>query len=457
MTSLRFWRHPPALVFGLQALVLGLALYATGRMRPEIVPDTASYTDFVWSPCSAALSQMRTAGYPCFLAVCRRLGADWSAVPAAQYLVHVLAVGLFWQALRKWFAAEWPALVCASTLFYANVVWRYVHVVAADCLAASLAVLCVAALLALVREPKRRSLWLAVTGITLATYQVRPAYLFLVPLVPLLGWMLAALEHLCHRSQGSGSGLAWRLGLASLVPLLLFSAGRWFVVGEFGLVSFAGYNFAGVVGQFLSPETADHLPADLVPLARAALERRRELAAREPSFSADVTLSYMAIEKRFDASTWQVFAPAAREVYAGEPVQMNTGLTRLSLATIRLRPRYYAVWLGKAFFRAVYMIGSELVINPVYFGLLAVLTALQWRYAVQWTRRDFRPLAIDRDHVLRFHTLFAIALAFSGFKVLLVIATTPPLGRFMDAAGVFWPTVIGAMLAHRMAALRELR
>ena len=122
---------------------------------------------------------------------------------------------------------------------------------------------------------------------------------------------------------------------------------------------------------------------------------------------------------------------------------MNAGLTRLSLATIRLRPQYYAVWLGKAFFRGVYMIGSELVINPVYLGLPAVLTALQWRYAVQWTRRDFRPLTIDRDHMLRFHTLFAVALAFSGFKVLLVIATTPPLGRFMDAAGVFWPTVIG--------------
>ena len=145
------------------------------------------------------------------------------------------------------------------------------------------------------------------------------------------------------------------------------------------------------------------------------------------------------------------------EVYRADPVRVNAGLTRLSLATICLRPGHYAVWLGKAWFRGVYMICSELVVNPVYFGLLVALAAFHWRYVVLWTQRDCVSLPSDRAHVLRFHTLCGIALAFSSFKILLVIVTTQPLGRFMDAAGMFWPTVIGAMLVHRVTALRELR
>jgi hypothetical protein len=248
----------------------------------------------------------------------------------------------------------------------------------------------------------------------------------------------------------------WRMGLSTFGPLLLFCAARWLVVGSFGLAFFTGHNFAGIVGQFLTEEMVEQLPSDVMPLARAALARRQDLAARDSSFSVEVTRSYVTIENRFNASTVLIFAAAAQEIYQGDPVRMNDGLMRLSLAMIRLRPADYAVWLIKAFCRGVYMIASELVINPVYLILLALLAVSHGRYVWHWSKRGLRPLSADRAYVLQFNTVLLVALAFSLSNVLLVILTAPPLGRYMDAAGIFWPAVIAAIFAHRLAATREL-
>ena len=50
-----------------------------------------------------------------------------------------------------------------------------------------------------------------------------------------------------------------------------------------------------------------------------------------------------------------------------------------------------------------------------------------------------------------------VALVFAGMKLLLIIITTPPLGRFMDAGAVFFPTLLGIGLFDRWSQLRKLR
>ncbi len=42
-------------------------------------------------------------------------------------------------------------------------------------------------------------------------------------------------------------------------------------------------------------------------------------------------------------------------------------------------------------------------------------------------------------------------------KLLLIIITTPPLGRFMDTGAVFFPTLLGIGLFDRWSRLRKVR
>jgi hypothetical protein len=49
-----------------------------------------------------------------------------------------------------------------------------------------------------------------------------------------------------------------------------------------------------------------------------------------------------------------------------------------------------------------------------------------------------------------------VAILFSLCKLLLVIVTTPPLSRFVDPAGVFWPAVLAAAVASQWEGLRQL-
>ena len=105
------------------------------------------------------------------------------------------------------------------------------------------------------------------------------------------------------------------------------------------------------------------MPADVQPLARRALAIRGSLV-RSNELTDNVTTSYMTIERRFDANTWVVFVPAAKELSQGDLLQTNSMLSSLARSIVVHRPRHYAVWLLKASVRSVYMIFSKLLVNP---------------------------------------------------------------------------------------------
>lgn len=482
----------------LQGFVFGGVLGWTGRLEPERAADTGSYERFPFGSLSSALSHARTFGYPAFLQISGALAPEYRAVPVCHWIAHVLAVGGFYWGLRHVLRCPWTSLAAASSLFCSNVILRYLSALTADSLASSGSILTIGFLLRGVaaespsqplnaESPTESSVetagwarWLPLGLATFATYQIRPAYLFLVPLLPVLGWLLLRLlrfrkplptrePHVSSRPVSSRPVSSRRTVVAlsawCLLPLLAFCSLRWLVVGQFSLVSFSGNNLAGVVGVFLTAEMVPELPADLRPLAKAALERRRQVAESDPSFSAAFTLDYMEIEKRFDASTWRVFVESARGIYGDDQKQINSQLRRLATAIVRARPKYYLIWLGKAAWRGVYMIVSEIVANPMYLLLLGLLAAVHGRYVVlrlralagaqRGARRGMAQpgssAESEREELIEASTLLLVAISFAATKLLLVIITSPPLGRFMDPAGVFLPTVIVAAIARRLA------
>ncbi|MBP90244.1 MAG: hypothetical protein CMJ64_26635 [Planctomycetaceae bacterium] len=437
------------LVLAAQVVVLACLLALLGRFRPEVVPDTASYSDFPLSEPRAALQQIRPFMYPLVLAFSSLLGADFAAVPFFHFIAHILAVLLFMKALQAWDCRPMQATVVASGLLWSSTLQRYQQCVAPDTLALSAAIAAISLLLMLVRSPNKRTVSLLLGVCLFATYQMRPAYLFMLPLMPLLAVPLSWLARPADDfDQQAAYRLATRLAVVAFVPLLLFAGLRWVVVGHFGLVAFGGYNAAGVMGQFLTAEMVPELPADVQPLAMNALQRRDALVARS-SLNAEVTTSYTTIENRFDTYTWQIYAPAARDEANGDLLMMNSLLSRFARSIVFRKPRSYAIWIIKAGHRGIYTVFAELLFNQAVLLLLATYVVIQLR--IVWLRRmgSLDSTAIDGDQADVTSTLFIVAIAFLFAKLALVIITTPPLGRFMEAASVFYPAVLASVVYDR--------
>ena len=138
----------PLLWLVVQAVLLVAALWGTGRLRPLIHPDTATYEHVDWSSMSAIWSGIRTPGYPLFLDTAAFVAADHGAVPLLQVLFHILAAWTLFFGLRVAGYGGWVALACASTFYYRDDLLRFTPDVLSDSLAASLALMAVGCFLA---------------------------------------------------------------------------------------------------------------------------------------------------------------------------------------------------------------------------------------------------------------------------------------------------------------------
>jgi hypothetical protein len=322
--------------------------------------------------------------------------------------------------------------------------------VTADALGSSLAIVTMSLLLMAASRPRGVMLWACLTLSLFATYQVRPVYLFLPLLAPFVGISLAALVGQRRGEKYNPRRMGLVLCAAGILPLLAFCLVRWAVVGQFALVSFGGHNFAGLVGQFLSEEQVESLPSELRPLAKAAVEKQRNMFPGEPVWAGEKPLSYSEIESRWDTSTWKVYVPVAQQLYGDDKQKINSRLRELAIAVIGQRPLFYAVWIAKAFCQGARLIVAEIILNPVYLLLLFCLAAVHARYVAQRLRASVELPDLDAEYFTAVNSLLLIAVSFAVAKLLLVIVTSPPQGRFMDAAGVFLPTVAAAVLANRV-------
>jgi len=448
-------RKPPFWLF-VQSLALAVALAASGNFEPVRVFDTASYEHFQFGPPAESLRQMRTFGYPLLLRFGALFAPSHTAVPALQFLLHVLAVVVFWVGLKRVIRSDWTRLAVASSLLYSNIMFRYGNNLAADSLASSLAIATMGwLLLTILGKPRRVFWWVLALGV-FATYQVRPAYLFLIPLLPALGIALRWLVTPRAAPRREWRSLMLNLSAVVLLPFLAFSTVRWLTVGHFSLVSFGGNNFAGVVSVFLTADDVDELPPGVRPLATAVVRRRQEVAASVPGYSPETTLDYMGIEGPWNINTAEVCLPAAREVYGEDWPDVDRGLWQLALAIVARKPQCYGVWLAKAFVRGVYMIFSQYLMNPVYSVLIFVMAGFHAYHVVLRKRfQEDAPVA-DAAFFVEFNALWLIAVGFALSKLLLVIVTSPPLGRFMDAAGVFFACVLVRALVDRIELCRQL-
>lgn len=435
-------------LLALQAVGVGAYLAGTGQWIPVEFPDTPSYANYPFTTFIEAFSYFRTPGYPLFLQFCQRFGANYRAVPWITYLIWVIAVVTFWRGLRTILSDPLARLLAASTLFYANTLLGYLPMLGTDTLAAALGIACVGTtLIWSQREPKPTlSFTFVISLLVSLSWLVRPAYVFLVPLTPLVGALVL-------RRQGEGMGARARrrvvvLVFATFLPLLAYSGIRHAYVGEFGVVSFGGYNLIGLVGQFIDGQPTPWLTPAQQELVDAADANRRRPNERYQTYSQLDRRNYARIENLYDVTIWTVYAPAARERFGTSDLAVNRGLGELGLTIVRHCPVDYVVWLVKATRQAVRKVVGDLAANPVYLAIIGVLVGSQVLWTIRFSGSDIPSHDGSGERLL-----FVIVVTYLTFNLFLVILVCPPLGRFTDAGAVLAPTILGSLAARKLQQL----
>ncbi|EMI54627.1 signal peptide protein, partial [Rhodopirellula sallentina SM41] len=313
------------------AVLLITTCLVSGRWTYHLVPDTASYLQYSFSPASASAKEIRTPVYPVVLRLFQWISPNQSValqlVALNQILLHAVASAAFFIELRNWQITPRISLAIAATVAVGCTFWDNVSTIATDCPAMSLGVLCSV----LVLSGWRRSFStyrIAMLGacIVLAV-GLRPAYLFLIP------W--AGASALVRPSNAIPTLLPRRLRDAALivaipvVTVLGWCVFRYSTAGDFSILPFGHQNMAAVTTQLLDNDELKSIPgrvgelaseiADLrvaVSQGKAASDETLPPGTRLPSAdgldlrtSRDPALraeSFMALENRWDAMTYLV-------------------------------------------------------------------------------------------------------------------------------------------------------
>jgi hypothetical protein len=478
-----------------QAILLFIVLEFAGRLKVHNPDgyDDQEYQELSKVPFGKLISfpdetTYRTLGYPIFLKCVAYFSPSYSALPHCQLALHVLGVFALYWGLRQIGLSGSLAIASASCLLYSNLILlnnafgmslSYLQLLVTDAPASSLAILTIGLLLGVIARSANILAWVGLTVSLFLTYQFRPAYLFLLPLVPLLGvvllWLITPWPKKLRRCVSVGLGLV----AVCTLPFLAFCTYRWENVGHFGLTSFGGLTSIGIAGQFLTDDLVPELPEDVRPFALKALERRKKLVKGEipcsmpplPSLAerADqlprVARWLPASGEPQDWDTLQMlhnqggtcfvtaldtFWPAAPEL-SETMVEFNSRLSQLSWAIIKARPALFFTWVATAFWISLFIVITTNVALKVLMGLLMVSFALWFAsylfYYLRLGRANSKETTTSaRDYFLEIGVPITIAISFALAKILLVIMVNFPDPRYLDAAGVFLPMIPVAFL-----------
>lgn len=355
--SLWYWAH---------ALILFASLRLLGFLNLAGASDSITY--ILNGDLNYALSNIRTIGYPVFLYLVSKVSPDFERLPDFQFICYSISIFIFLVGLRSFGVSKIKSLIITLPIFYLNFAEIYIPLQLTESLAVSFAILTLGILLILVSKPRQPILWLLLGLGIFCTYQVRPAFLFLIPLIPVLGLSLLLLKRTSGARPKPSRFLIYLIATA-LVPLLAFSTLRLALVGHFGLVSFGGFNLIGITSQMLNEEMVEQLPEQDRALAQSIIEEREEhraiLKSRDPSFSDHaLVINNVPVECTtplpMDYKNWIVCynynihllsLPLAvdRRGYDGDVIAINRDLESLSRHIIAANPQLYFTWLSNAF------------------------------------------------------------------------------------------------------------
>ncbi len=477
-----FWLAVQA---GVQFLIFTL------REDHKTLPEWKDWDDgYVFAPLSLelswdafvqSLSSCRSFGYLVYLRLVRLVTPEGEFLPLSNLLVRLTAVMALYGGLRHLRFSGWLAVGICSTLLYTRLLHDWImRIAVADPVAESFGILSVAMLFFVVGSPRSPLAWAGLTLALFCTYQIRPSYLYLIPLLPLLGLLLRRL----YAPQTPWLRLGWQLGpglaAACALPFLAFGTFRYFMVGHFGVTSFEGYAMICSAGQFATPEIVPNLPPDVQPLVEAVLHKvatEEKVAGWSPAIDGWGNLREDRLLQDgipiLNMTVYDLYWPAANEVYQlghilredynafynPNHVEMNRKLARAARAIIWQQLHLYAQWVTRGFSIGLWLAVTQNKLLSVLLLLLA-LGLGAWYYLHVWRRIQGVSVAPEAQpgpmggYRYEFTVLSLLGIGYLIPGVLQTVAATFPDSRYMEPLGIFLP---GVALVALFAVAEKIR
>lgn len=419
-----------------------------GKWRISIFGDGWGYIEISKLSFHEMLGSARTLGFPVFLKWVATFSPDYSAIPWIHLAFLAATVFFFDYAMRRYGASPWEAFAASTGVLLASANWL-IGALLTDFLGQMFAVATIACLLCLVVDVKRIAPWCGVAFGLAATYHMRPAYLFLIPLVPCLGVLLLRI-----RIRWTKEGFHWKkmfLGLAAVgvLPYLGYCEFRNATVGHFGLVSFGGQQVAAFAVEFLDRDMIEkELPKEYRLVATRMLDRRQQLN-RPPTFKSAWRIDMKQWERNYDANIQNVAIPIAIQTYGDDRVVWNRKLTAFSHVVIQRRlgkyVQIYVYSLPRAIAKLFGRSWALMMLVPV---TVALFVFRRWlfrhrRLTTAW-RDDPRSLGV-------LAAFFWLATVYLFAKIGFVLTVLFVDSRYALPAGIFVPSLFMLII------LRELR
>jgi hypothetical protein len=443
-------RALPVLLLLAQIFWVHQELVSNRKVRPLRVPDTESYVvlsrkDTV----EGALTHYRTFGYPLLLKI-----FGWRELPGRELWMFFGAVICFFAGVTAYASSGWLGLAAASPLLYGDTLKLFGRI-QPDFVSCAYVLAAVGALLLLMSRPRNGALWALLALTMLLAYQSRPATLFIIGWLPVMGWALRTLRE----RRMSRAAVVWATAVAAvgLLPYLAFMSWRYARVGDFGLVSFGGYNMSGLAASLVDEEMLDELEGENKKIATAIYGRRtrKGWAPYDPAAGSDEWF------QQYSDNIWKISAPVAtiraRAERAAAPpgsphryqrLVVNDKLATFSKDVIRRRLSKYVRWVLDAnLFGWRQLGGSPWVVWP------AAALAASWLGLWAGRRRGYRSRAGWTSRDGRIAGLLLLGTSYFLGYVLLISLLSFPFDRYYYGTVLLLPSVLCVALAAAWGAI----
>ncbi len=340
-------RALPALLLLAQIYWVHSGLVRDHKVRPIRVPDSQSYITLSRSPnVEGALTHYRTYGYALLIRV-----FGWREIAGPELWIFFFGVLCFAAGVGSYMRSAWLGLAAGSPLLYGDTL-KLLGRIQPDFVSCGFVLLALGALLMLISRPRNVPLWALLAVTVVAAYQCRPATLFIIGWLPVMGWALRALRE--RRMSRRDVVRAAVVAAITVLPYLTFMTWRYARVGDFGLVSFGGYNMSGLAAALVDEDMLGELDGEHREFARGIYDRR----ARRGWTPYDPSVGSLPWFEQYSDNIWKIIAQVVtvrvrEELEAAPPagappyqrLVVNEKLTALSKDIIARRPAKYVRWM----------------------------------------------------------------------------------------------------------------
>jgi hypothetical protein len=445
----------PRFFIGIQMVALLVALGITGLFQVSLFPDSIGYIKISKMPLPEMMRSIRTIAYPLLIRGVALVSPNYQLMPWIHLSIFFPSVYFFYYALRRYGASPWQAFAASCGFLYAATNWL-IGALLTDFLSQIMAVISLSCLFLLVCDKKKYSIW-CVLGLSLMiSYHLRPDYLFLIPLLPCLGILL-----LCFRRPWASESLRWKgffaaLWGVSILPYLGYCLLRWYVVGQFGLVSIAGYVSSGFAVEFLDEKMVETELSDrYLSLAREMLQKRQELCITS-AFHGRWIINMKQWQTNFGKDVGEIAKPIATEMYGNDNVTIDRELGNFSHEVIGLRKGKYLLLLVYGLpWAAAKLLGRSWAIQA-----LLSLTLLLWLIRRYLTRKhSFRHLS-EQGHIREIgllRALFWAAILFFFGKIFPCLLVAYADSRYVIPTGILFSSYLALFSFRELKIIHAIR